>query len=78
MAVTKRAGRKEPYTSIGILRMACVRCGDQAQFQWNACADGNLWRPICLECDVALNKLVLQWMGDSDWKEKVANYRKNL
>lgn len=70
----KRAGRKEPYTDRGIERMKCVRCGAKAMFQWNACADDNLWRPICLDCDIELNRMVLEWMGDADAAVKVARY----
>lgn len=56
-------GRRRPYTEIGVRRLRCVRCDAQAVHQWNACADGNLWRPLCWPCDVALNRLVLEWMG---------------
>jgi len=34
-----------------------------------------LYRPLCLACDVALNELVLQWMGFPDWQEKIARYK---
>lgn len=70
----KRAGRRRPYTEREIGQLRCVRCGALGVFQWNACADGNLWRPICLECDVALNLLVLTWLGDPDAEAKVAEY----
>lgn len=71
----KRAGRAEPYTEQGIKRLGCVRCGAKARFQWNACADGNLWRPLCLGCDVALNRLVLAWMNDPDARAKADAYQ---
>lgn len=68
--------RKKPYTQIGVRRKKCWRCVvRRAEFQWNACADGQ-FRPICVRCDVALNELVLRWMRDPDWKEKIARYRK--
>lgn len=70
-----KTGRKQPYTAAGIRRLACVRCGGQARFQWNVCADGNLFRPICTPCDIALNELVLKWMKDPHWKAKIAAYR---
>lgn len=72
----ERAGRKQPYTEKGIKRMSCVRCGERAMFQWSACADGNLWRPICLTCDVELNRMVLKWMGDPAHKVKCDAYEK--
>ena len=70
----KRAGRKEPYTDKGVRRCKCVRCGQSARFQWSACADNNLWRPICLECDIALNRMVLKWMGDPEARNKTDRY----
>lgn len=70
-----RHGRREPYTEIGVRRLPCVRCGQPARFQWNVCADGNLFRPICTACDIALNELVLTWMGDPEAAEKIVAYR---
>lgn len=72
----KRAGRKEPYTELGVRRMKCVRCQAKAEFQWNACADDNLWRPLCIDCDVGLNLLALTYMGDPDAPAKVAAYER--
>lgn len=67
--------RKKPYTLTGIRRLKCFRCGNQAVHQWQICADDNVYRPICLECDIALNEMVLKWMGFSNWKEKIERYR---
>lgn len=69
-----RYGRREPYTERGIRQCRCTRCGERASFQWSACADGNLWRPLCLECDIALNRLVLEWMGDPQAHDKADRY----
>ena len=69
-----RHGRKEPYTDIGVRRLPCVRCEQPARLQWNACADDNLWRPLCLDCDVALNRLVLRWMNDHEADAKADKY----
>lgn len=70
-------GRKKPYTSIGIGRKKCARCGERAMFQWNICALGNLFHPICEDCDISLNDTVLKFMGISDRKRKkiVSEYR---
>ena len=70
----RRHGRKEPYTEAGVRRLPCVRCREPARFQWNACSDGNLWRPLCLACDVELNRWVLEWMGDPDAEAKAKAY----
>ena len=69
------SGRKTPYTETGIKRKRCFRCGKQASQQWQICADGNIYRAICDECDIALNKLVLKWMGFKDWKRKIVAYK---
>lgn len=69
-------GRKEPYTEKGISRAGCVRCGSPAVHQWQVCADGGRFRALCLECDIALNRLVLSWAGDPDAKEKCDRYEK--
>ena len=69
-------GRTTPYTERGITRKACVRCDKPAQFQWQVCADKRVFRTLCLACDIALNRLVLRWAGDPDWKPKCAAYAK--
>lgn len=66
--------RTKPYTAIGIRRMRCARCGKPASAQWNICADGE-WRPICSECDIELNDLVLRWMKIKDATAKMKAYR---
>ncbi len=55
--------RHKPYTEMGIKRLPCVRCGAPARTQWQVCADGNQYRPICEDCDVALNQMVMEWVG---------------
>lgn len=70
-----RLGRKKPYSDAEIRTMRCARCGRPAVHQWQVCADGNRWRPICEKCDVALNRVVLQFMGDPDCDVKVAQYQ---
>ena len=54
--------RRKPYTANGILRLNCIRCGAQAEHQWQICADGNHYRPVCIPCDVKLNRMVLKFM----------------
>lgn len=67
--------RLKPYTEIGIRRLKCFRCGAPAETQWNICADGNVYRPLCLQCDAGVNELVLRFMRDPDWKPKILRYR---
>jgi transposase-like protein len=74
----RRHGRRKPYTEIGIARLPCFRCGGRPSVhQWNVCADG-LQRPICRDCDAALNELVMRWMGDPDVEAKIARYRERV
>ena len=72
-----RHGRKKPYTEIGVKRIPCAKCSEPATQQWYTCADG-LWRPICIQCDIELNRLVLQFMQDPDCNTKIARYRESL
>ena len=55
--------RGTPYTEAGVKRLLCIRCGTtQATSQWQICADGNNYRPLCGACDDALNRAVLVFM----------------
>ena len=67
--------RRIPYTERGIKRLKCFRCKIRpAVHQWQVCADGNTYRPICLKCDIALNRLVLRWMKINEWHKLLDNY----
>jgi len=55
-------GRTRPYTDIGIRRIPCSRCGAPSTQQWQVCSNGNRYIGICDACDLALNKLVLEFM----------------
>jgi hypothetical protein len=74
MVEHKQHGRKKPYTAEGIKRLPCFRCGRPATQQWSICADGNLHHPVCVECDIILNKLVLWFMRVPDWSAKLDKY----
>lgn len=70
--------RKKPYTVIGVRRLKCFRCGSPAEAQWQICSDGNVYRPICVACDIALNEVVLRFMRFRDWRSKIRAYRQRL
>lgn len=71
--------RRTPYTEIGIRRVPCFRCGRSPSYaSWTICADGNGYRPMCKECDVALNELVLRWAGDPEVDRKMRAYRETV
>jgi hypothetical protein len=71
-------GRKKPYTVIGISRISCVRCGAPSRTQFQICADKRLYRALCSDCDVALNRLVLEFMRFPDVEEKMAAYERKM
>lgn len=73
-------GRKILYTEKGILRMKCSRygCNHQAKYQWRICADNELWKPICFECDIKLNGVVLKFMNDPQFSLKIKRYKARL
>jgi len=58
--------------------MKCFRCGNKAKYQWQICADENIYRPICEECDIELNEIVLKWAGFPDWKDKIKQYKEKV
>lgn len=59
---TRYLGRRELYSTEGIKRLQCFRCGGQAQTQWNCCANNNYWLPICASCDVEANEVFMHFM----------------
>ena len=67
-------GRATPYTEAGIKRMKCIRCGEPASAQWQICADGNRYRPLCKPCDIGLNAMVLTYMHDTEVSAKLNRY----
>ena len=66
--------RSKPYTDRGVRRLKCFRCGKGATTQWQICADGNTWRPLCTFCDIELNKVVLEFMRFPKRKLMGAHY----
>lgn len=67
-------GRRKPYSDVGIRRLPCYRCGKPSRFQWNVCADGGLYHPLCFECDVELNRMVLTWMNHPNAENVAQGY----
>jgi hypothetical protein len=75
MSITPtRQGRKVPYTLAGIARVGCIRCGRPSRYQWQICSDDRRYRPLCGDCDVELNRMVLTWVGFPDAAEKLSRY----
>jgi len=69
--------RPKPYTESGIKRVKCIRCGNPGHATWSICADLGLYRPLCKECDIALNRLVLEWAGHPDTEALMKKYEEN-
>ena len=67
-------GRHRPYTAIGVRRLPCFRCGERSHATWQICSDANLYRPVCLECDIELNRLVLKFFGFEDFQRMGDDY----
>jgi len=67
--------RKQPYTETGIKKCKCFRCGKPAYSQWQICSLDNKYFPICRECDIKLNKLVLKFMKFTFWKGIIEKYK---
>ena len=69
-----RPGRTKPYTIQGIRRVPCVRCGKPSYSAMAVCADDSVFRPICRQCDITFNRMVLKFMCDPDAKTKMDVY----
>lgn len=69
--------RRKPYTDRGIARVPCARCGNPSKFQWSCCAVNNKWMPLCLDCDIGLNRVALNYViGKEKAKPFVQKYRR--
>ncbi len=77
-------GRTRPYTEAGIRRVACSvpGCPNKGRCQWwvRSCAKGgrSVFRPVCLDHDVVLNRLVLETFGEPDADVILAEYRASM
>lgn len=60
------AGRERPYSERGVRRVPCIRCGALSIHQWQICANGRRYVACCLDCDIELNALVLEFMKIPD------------
>lgn len=72
-----RIRRRKPYTALGVARKMCIRCKTKkARYQWQICSDGNHYRPLCAECDIGLNKVVLNFMNHPEADNLVEEYER--
>lgn len=70
--------RRRPYPEAKLYTMKCHCCATPARFQWNACADGNVWRPLCPECDVKINVEVMKVLDPVNWRKRIRAYCKDI
>lgn len=73
-----RRGRTKPYTVIGLSRIKCIRCPKSARYQWQICADDRVFRPLCRDCDVELNEMVMRWVWGNTREADLEAYRKKV
>jgi hypothetical protein len=72
--------RRTPYTAIGIRRVKCSMrgCRRKGYATWQVCADGRVFRALCWIHDIALNRLVLEWIDDPAIAQKMARYEASV
>ena len=72
--------RTKPYTDRGLRRVRCSHCGKLPSWeQWtlDACADSNKGEQhgLCMDCDIKLNELLLNFFNIKDANKKIVAYR---
>ncbi len=72
--------RNKPYTEKGISRVPCFKCGKPSVQQWQICSLHNEFKGLCNDCDVELNRAVLQFLGvpKKDVYTLIEDYRETL
>ena len=71
--------RRKPYTTAGIGRVPCTKCGRPSSAQWHLtpCANphGSRWIGLCRDCDLLLNAMVLDFLLIPDRGALMAAYK---
>lgn len=55
----------------------CVKCGQPEYARWHFCSHGPE-EPVCIDCDIELNKLALKFRFPRTWEKKLHAYIKQL
>jgi NAD-dependent SIR2 family protein deacetylase len=64
-----------PYTRRSIKRAQCVRCGERASDAFTICAAGTHRQlPVCKECDIAINAMIVRFLGFPDAEQMIETY----
>lgn len=70
--------KSEPIPLKDLWDIPCVRCGQPSQCQWSVCANNGQYVPMCIDCDIALNHLVLTFLNFDDPDTLVNEYTAKL
>lgn len=70
-------GAAEPIPVEDIWELGCMRCGAPSQCQWAICANNGNHLPLCIDCDIALNRLILMFMNVEP-EDFITDYRGKL
>ena len=49
----------------------------KAAHQWKVCSDGR-WHGVCVECDLELNRIGLEWAYPMTWRPKFEAYKRKV
>lgn len=74
----KYFGTQEPIPVDRLWDTACCRCGAPCQCQWAICANNKQFFPLCIDCDIALNRLILCFLNVDDPDSFIEDYREKL
>ena len=55
----------------------CIKCKSPEYGRWRFCAHGP-YEPVCLEHDIELNRIALQFRFPRSWEEKLATYERKV
>ncbi len=68
--------RRKRYTPRGMSRVPCCRCGKPSRYQWQCCALDNIWMGLCVDCDIGLNRVTLEYIGLPETEALMERYER--
>ena len=71
-------GKRRPFTVRQMRKEQCYRCQQPALHQWQVCANGNCYLPVCIDCDYALNAMALEFFKLPNRKALLRAYARRL
>ena len=70
--------KSEPIPLDQLWDIPCVHCGANSQCQWVVCANGPDFIPMCIDCDIALNHLILSFLKFENCEDLMKQYKESL